>query len=510
MNDCSHTTDRWSLNMMFYYSAMVMDRYSRPRCEIGIFRNSVCYGPAGRALQFWIHPYRYKDNWHLALVNTPSSSLYLINCSPTSEMSFDIDLEAVFCKNEDDDFLQVVRKLFRPKGLNKLRPFSVVQIASLFNAISRNNAVNVLAIVYSMCCSDTFLRCFEGQTIEAMKFDATAFYTREFQSLDRNLIEKIALGSPFYFTLVKRLEIREIASRIDKQNQAPDADPKIALTVSRKRSAKFSDDTERPGKKLLRQKSRRTVSSRKGAVASFDNSLDQFFLPKRMALNIAKSWKIDMIKLQDPELINCLIDLLQRIFSVPHSMQLYDNCKIICKKMVYGRVGARGYNAFQHAEQTLLESLKIDSESQLIPVCVNQCQICLIEFKCDREKDFGDTTVNILEIQGTLRKNRFSNYYSLRKLVEIYTFHFNRKIVSIQTRQLLAPRGNLLSMIMTLIYLISYSIKNKKFVLNFKPNKAKMNAFYDQFVFMNNAINNNDEIARNNAFRKWLSSLDSD
>ncbi|ODV97573.1 hypothetical protein PACTADRAFT_73296 [Pachysolen tannophilus NRRL Y-2460] len=521
MCDHSHLKPVWSEDMIYYYSCMLMDRYLNPELKLGIFRDSERNGPKlSRDCVF--HPFKYQDDWHLAIFHNVSRKIILIDCNCSSENSVIFQDGCLSVSQMDKDFLFSI-------GLKHAKKFPYVfRVSKLFTRISDANAKNVLGVIYGICCTKNILDFLDGANTKFNKFDISLFFTQEFQQFDRHTIDKIYL-TPAVFNELEAIENapKEAKKRKEKKSnntiQASSSESFVLehenqLAQEKPTSAKKAGVTNYPTPPLdpshnLDVNNRGTKNRKKLTKATTNRKKlkitlipEDYFVSKDIATQFRRDIYGNMYEFEDPNLLDQMLDFFQKCLSKEYSKEEYAFCPIMCKDVVNAAIFIlkNREKKFDYDDEYFAEDLKIDNESQIFPVFLHQTNLYLLEFKC---KDKYHTYINILEVTKKTNTRDILSTPILKKLVERYAFINNRKIMEVNAAKFFLPDSCLHNLIMTMFFIVAKSIKNKSFSIKDKMDITAINDFSKNLKEMMLAIEMDDSQKRDRAYLAMMETL---
>lgn len=148
----SHTKHVWTPNIMFYLANCVLDKYSHISKgeKVGIFKSPECFGPRNidTELDIIFHPFIWNHNWHLAIGLMKERKILMVDCSDDVSCTLSFPVKSVL---RIEEFILTFGHKARKSALKK-----PIHVAWEFKKISKIQGVNVLAVIYCVCCSDLF------------------------------------------------------------------------------------------------------------------------------------------------------------------------------------------------------------------------------------------------------------------------------------------------------------------------------------------------------------------
>lgn len=148
----SHTKPVWTPNIMFYLANCVLDKYSHISKgeKVGIFKSPECFGPRNidTELDIIFHPFIWNHNWHLAIGLMKERKILMVDCSDDVSCTLSFPVKSVL---RIEEFILTFGHKARKSALKK-----PIHVAWEFKKISKIQGVNVLAVIYCVCCSDLF------------------------------------------------------------------------------------------------------------------------------------------------------------------------------------------------------------------------------------------------------------------------------------------------------------------------------------------------------------------
>lgn len=162
---------------MYHYCNLLLEKYNPSDVTLALFRTSNDYGPPKlkENIDIFFHPFKWDDDWHLAIAFTQYEKMLIVNCSdlPSNETTL----------NQNTSFpIQTslrLRNFIKFFG-HKISKYSLKYpriFADLYEPSTKFNSINLLIVIFSFCVDPVSLtRSFCDPQFSPRKFDITDMY----------------------------------------------------------------------------------------------------------------------------------------------------------------------------------------------------------------------------------------------------------------------------------------------------------------------------------------------
>lgn len=155
-------------NMLFHYCNVILDCYDSKALSLGLFRDVNNYGPTQKNVDIYFHPFKSKEEWHLAIGFSKYSKILLVNCSNfTTSIGDQYPSFSLRTPIEIKSFIRFFKQKLSKNALKYPRLFT-----DLFEPATSNNALNLLSVIFSFCLDAVSLqRSFCDPDFSPCKFE---------------------------------------------------------------------------------------------------------------------------------------------------------------------------------------------------------------------------------------------------------------------------------------------------------------------------------------------------
>ncbi|KAI0464755.1 hypothetical protein LJB42_002380 [Komagataella kurtzmanii] len=539
LDDWSSNTSRWSRSSVYYYSNLVLDKFGRN--QVGLYNSRGKYGPKNRNVKHLIHPFQYEGTWNVAILlrknavrggidvdNSHAFSelgketkvsvgeLVLINCSPNDPRSeFPVDV----CFNIDQFILETGQKLRN----RSLKNFSRVE--NLFPIYSKIDALNVLGVVFTMCCSSFFPPYLASKSLsQYKKFNISRFYDLYFNDLEPETIFKAELKF-IHFDKFPRIKEHIESSKLKNldlvrtKNFALDSRTPIdeGLTnavekaVQPSKSSSFSLRKKQLNGSNPHNQSTNHKRQKLESVLQFCSThASNFSIPDTNLFN--RNICGDFLATVTPNIeafpsqseVFYLDDLMEMIENWYHPSQVLSERPLLVRESTIVCLSRR--NSIIYDGEEFDELQKTDHSNQVLPFFYERKSIYLVNFQTS---DNYHTTVNCIEITRKNNSRDVSSSLLLRKMVENYVFKYSRKVIEINTTKYYIPTDNFSCYLATttMIYFLHRFLVKSAFDIDLSPPFNKIQEYTEKLESLLYGVYDGDVISRNNSYLEMMTFL---
>ncbi|GMM30326.1 hypothetical protein DAMA08_030710 [Martiniozyma asiatica (nom. inval.)] len=210
----------WDENTLYHNINLILDRWHSNGSKIGLFRSKSDYGPKVNInqLDIWLHPFLWKNNWHLVIGFSAFKKLLLVNCSNVGVDEDDetsTPTEAAFPYKSCMGFENFIN-FFQSKITKEALQFPKL-CSELLDPALPNNCMNLLTLILAFCLrTESMIKLFCDPTMSPRQFDVSDLHVYvenldlKFRSTLNTEVSQINLENP----IAKRATASEAISQM--------------------------------------------------------------------------------------------------------------------------------------------------------------------------------------------------------------------------------------------------------------------------------------------------------
>lgn len=226
--DITDPINNFNEETLFHYCNVILDYYNSKTLTLGLFRNAMDYGPTQQNVDIYFHPFQTKSEWHLAIGFCNYSKILIVHCSNfTTSVG---DVYPSFHRKTSmkiQNFIQFFKQKLSKNALKYPRLFT-----DLFEPATGNNAVNLLAVIFSFCLDAIALqRSFCDPEFSPSKFEISDIYPL-LETIDINYRIQLAEQQSEAKVETNEINVKEsiesenVVETLDRQDQGYITDDK--------------------------------------------------------------------------------------------------------------------------------------------------------------------------------------------------------------------------------------------------------------------------------------------